>query len=148
MPRRNNNVREKKNDGGAGAGASAGLVCSLENKKCQSCEGLVGVLAPDQVAGFLKSVPEWKVSNDGKRIRREWKVKNFMAGMKFFELVAAVAEQEGHHPDLHLVGYSNVSIELWTHAINGLSENDFILAAKIDALPITLSGARKPASQP
>ena len=54
--------------------------------------------------------------------------------------VAEVAEADGHHPDLHLEGYRNVSIELWTHAIGGLSENDFILAAKIDQLPIVLKG--------
>ena len=54
-----------------------------------------------------------------------------MAGVEFFNKVAALAEQEGHHPDLHLEGYRQVAIELWTHAIGGLSENDFILAAKI-----------------
>ena len=59
-----------------------------------------------------------------------------MAGIKFFNAVAELAEDEGHHPDLHLEGYRNVWIELWTHAIGGLSENDFILAAKIDELPI------------
>ena len=61
-----------------------------------------------------------------------------MAAMDFFNKVAALAEEEGHHPDLHLVGYRNVAIEIWTHAIGGLSENDFILAAKIDALPIAV----------
>ena len=59
-----------------------------------------------------------------------------MAGMRFFEEVAALAEDDGHHPDLHLEAYRNVSIELWTHAIGGLSENDFILAAKIDQIKI------------
>jgi len=61
-----------------------------------------------------------------------------MSALEFFNHVAALAEEEGHHPDLHLVGYRNVAIELWTHAIGGLSENDFILAAKIDQLPIRL----------
>ena len=61
-----------------------------------------------------------------------------MAGMRFFDLVAEIAEAEAHHPDLHLVGFRNVTIEIWTHAIGGLSENDFILAAKIDELPIQL----------
>jgi 4a-hydroxytetrahydrobiopterin dehydratase len=64
-----------------------------------------------------------------------------MAGMKFFNRVAEIAEQDGHHPDLHLAGYRNVSIELWTHAIGGLSENDFILAAKIDRVPIELKAS-------
>lgn len=61
-----------------------------------------------------------------------------MAGMRFFNKVAEIAEAEGHHPDLHIAGYRNVTIEIWTHAIDGLSENDFILAAKIDELPVEL----------
>ena len=61
-----------------------------------------------------------------------------MAAMEFFKQVTALAEDEGHHPDLHLVGYRNVTIDIWTHAIDGLSLNDFILAAKIDQLPIEL----------
>jgi 4a-hydroxytetrahydrobiopterin dehydratase len=71
-------------------------------------------------------------------IRRAWTVRNFMAGIEFFTKVAALAEEEGHHPDLHLEGYRQVAIELWTHAIGGLSENDFILAAKINQIPIQL----------
>ena len=63
-------------------------------------------------------------------------MENFLAGLAFFEKVGAVAEAEAHHPDLHLVGYKNVAIEIWTHAIDGLSENDFILAAKIDQIEI------------
>jgi 4a-hydroxytetrahydrobiopterin dehydratase len=85
---------------------------------------------------MLTQLPGWHLTDDGIRIRREWKVKNFMAGMDFFHRVAELAEEEGHQPDLHLVGYRNVAIELWTHAIGGLSENDFITAAKIDLLPI------------
>ena len=61
-----------------------------------------------------------------------------MAGVEFFNKVAALAEEEGHHPDLHLEGYRQVAVELWTHAIGGLSENDFILAAKINQIPIQL----------
>jgi 4a-hydroxytetrahydrobiopterin dehydratase len=63
-----------------------------------------------------------------------------MAGMHFFNKVAELAEEDGHHPDLHIEGYRNVSIELWTHAIGGLSENDFILAAKIGEVPVELKG--------
>jgi 4a-hydroxytetrahydrobiopterin dehydratase len=72
------------------------------------------------------------------RLRRDWQVKNFMAGMEFFREVARLAESEGHHPDLHLEEYRHVWIELWTHAVGGLSENDFILAAKIDRLPVAV----------
>ena len=64
-----------------------------------------------------------------------------MAGVEFFNKVAALAEEEGHHPDLHLEGYRQLAVELWTHAIGGLSENDFILAAKINQIPIQLKGA-------
>ena len=87
---------------------------------------------------LLQDLPGWELTEDGKRIRREWTVKHFMAAMDFFNRVAQLAEDEGHHPDLHLVAYRSVAIELWTHAIGGLSENDFITAAKIDELPIKL----------
>jgi 4a-hydroxytetrahydrobiopterin dehydratase len=95
-------------------------------------------LTPDQVRQYLATLPAWKLTEDGQRIRREWRVKNFPAVLDFFNRVGQVAEAEGHHPDLHLVGYRNAAIEIWTHAIGGLSENDFILAAKIDALPVEL----------
>jgi 4a-hydroxytetrahydrobiopterin dehydratase len=61
-----------------------------------------------------------------------------MAGIEFFNKVAALAEEEGHHPDLHLEGYRQVAVEIWTHAAGGLTENDFILAAKINQIPIEL----------
>ena len=65
-------------------------------------------------------------------------MKNFAAAVEFITDITDIAEAENHHPDLHLTGYRNLAIELWTHAIGGLSENDFILAAKIDALPKSL----------
>jgi 4a-hydroxytetrahydrobiopterin dehydratase len=110
----------------------------LTRKHCVPCEGGIPPLSADQVQHLLRAVPHWKLSADGKRICREWRVQNFLAALDFFSRVAKVAEQEDHHPDLHLVGYRNVTIEIWTHAINGLSENDFILAAKIDMLPVAL----------
>ncbi len=87
---------------------------------------------------MLAALPGWQLTADGQRIRKTWTVKNFLSGMRFFECVADLAEAEGHHPDLHLEGYRHVAIEIWTHAIGGLSENDFILAAKIDQLPVDL----------
>ena len=108
----------------------------LTRKKCVPCEGGVPTLEPAEVDALLRNLPGWATSENGQRIRREWRVKNFMAAMDFFNKVAALAEEEGHHPDLHLVGYRDVTVEVWTHAIGGLSENDFILAAKIDAIPI------------
>ncbi len=100
-------------------------------------------VAPEKAAAMLASVPGWALSGEGTRLRRSWVVRNFQAGIDFFNEVAALAEREGHHPDLHLEGYRNVAIELWTHAISGLSENDFILAAKINALPVALRRSAK-----
>ncbi|MBY0522068.1 MAG: 4a-hydroxytetrahydrobiopterin dehydratase [Gemmataceae bacterium] len=110
----------------------------LTKKKCISCESGVPPLKPEQIKTLLSAVPEWKLTPDHQRLRREWRVKDFLTGMDFFRRIADLAEAEDHHPDLHLTGYRNVAIELWTHAINGLSENDFIVAAKIDELPVEL----------
>jgi 4a-hydroxytetrahydrobiopterin dehydratase len=119
---------------------STATVEELRVRKCKPCEGGVPLIPRDEAEGLLANLPQWKLSEDGKRIRREWVAKNFVAAMDFLNDVAELAEDEGHHPDLHVVGYRNVAIELWTHAIGGLSENDFITAAKIDELPIRLKG--------
>ena len=110
----------------------------LRAKKCKPCEGGVEPYTRSDSEEQLKTLPGWHLTHDGQRIRKDWTVKHFMAAMDFFQRVAAVAEEDGHHPDLHVEQYRQVSIELWTHAIGGLSENDFILAAKIDELPIEL----------
>lgn len=108
----------------------------LIGKKCKPCEGGVDPCTLTEAGQQLEQLAGWTLTHDGQRIRKTWTVKNFMAGMRFFDRVAQVAEKDGHHPDLHLEGYRHVAIELWTHAIGGLSENDFILAAKIDQLEI------------
>lgn len=95
-------------------------------------------VGPDEAKSQLDGLPGWRISHTGKRIRKDWTVKNFMAGLDFFKRVGQVAEAENHHPDLHLEGYRKVWIELSTHAIGGLSENDFILAAKINELSVEL----------
>lgn len=110
----------------------------LTQKKCQPCEGGVDPYTHEESVEQLKNLNGWYLTRDGQRIRKDWTAKHFMAAMDFFNKVAEVAEQDGHHPDLHVEQYRKVSIELWTHAIGGLSENDFILAAKIDELPIEL----------
>jgi 4a-hydroxytetrahydrobiopterin dehydratase len=112
----------------------------LTKKSCTACEGGVPKLTPEQVARYLPAVPQWRASGD--RIARSWRVKDFTEGLDFFRRVGALAEAEGHHPDLHLANYRDVTVEIWTHAVGGLTENDFILAAKIDALkPPALKGA-------
>ena len=108
----------------------------LAGKHCQSCEGGVPPLAPEQIQQRLHALPDWRSTADGKRIRREWRVKDFVAGLSFFQKIGEIAEAEDHHPDLHLTGYRNVAVEIWTHAIDGLFENDFILAVKIDQVPV------------
>ena len=110
----------------------------LVRKKCVPCEGGVPKYSDDEARAQLTKLKGWRLTHEGERIAKDWVVKNFMAGIQFFNRVAEVAEAEAHHPDLHLAGYRNVSIEIYTHAIGGLSENDFILAAKIDQLPIEL----------
>jgi 4a-hydroxytetrahydrobiopterin dehydratase len=110
----------------------------LTHKKCVPCEGGVPKYSQPESEAQIQKLNGWRIIRDGERIRKEWTVKNFMAGIKFFNDVARLAEAEQHHPDLHLEGFRSVAIELWTHAIGGLSENDFILAAKIDELPIEL----------
>ena len=111
---------------------------ALVAKKCLPCEGGVDPCTLDEANQQLAKLGGWRLTHDGQRIRKDWTVKNFMAAMDFFSKVAEVAEADAHHPDLHLEGYRNVSIEIWTHAIGGLSENDFILAAKIDRLPVAV----------
>jgi 4a-hydroxytetrahydrobiopterin dehydratase len=108
----------------------------LVKQHCKPCEGGVESSTLDESQRQLTKLNGWQLVHDGKRIRKDWTVKNFMAGIKFFNQVAELAEADGHHPDVHLEGYRKVWIELSTHAIGGLSENDFILAAKIDQLPI------------
>ena len=110
----------------------------LVHKKCAPCEGGIPPLSRAEAEDQVRQVEGWSLVHDGQRIRRNWTVRNFMAGVEFFNKVAALAEEEGHHPDLHLEGYRQVAVELWTHAIGGLSENDFILAAKINQIPIQL----------
>jgi 4a-hydroxytetrahydrobiopterin dehydratase len=107
----------------------------LTSKRCVPCEGGVPPLDAGQVRELLSAVPQWTLTADGRRIRREWRVKDFAAALAFFNRIAQVAETEDHHPDLHLTRYRHVAVELWTHAVGGLTMNDFVLAAKIDTLP-------------
>lgn len=112
------------------------IVSELTAKKCKPCEGGVPPLPKEETHRLLAGLPGWALTADGKSIRRTWKCKDFMAAIRFFDQVAELAEREQHHPDLHLTGYRMAAIEMTTHAIGGLSENDFIMAAKIDQVPV------------
>ena len=104
----------------------------LTEKKCVPCEGGVPPLNSEQVAEYRKQTPDWDVLEDEKSISREFLFGNFKEALVFVNKVGELAEAEGHHPDIAIHDYKYVSITLSTHAIGGLSENDFILAAKID----------------
>ncbi len=105
----------------------------LTAKKCKPCEGGVPPLNQKEVEALKKQVSDdWKVIEISK-ITREFSFINYLHTMEFVNKVAKLAEEEGHHPDMH-VYYGRVVIELSTHSINGLSENDFIMASKIDRL--------------
>jgi 4a-hydroxytetrahydrobiopterin dehydratase len=105
----------------------------LTSQKCVPCEGDVKPFTPAQVAIYAPQTPEWTVLDD-KKLEREFKFKNFVEALAFINKVGAIAEDEGHHPDINLHSWNKVTITLWTHAIKGLFLNDFILAAKIDDL--------------
>ena len=110
----------------------------LSSKRCEACEGGADRFSGSEAREQLGALSGWKLAEDGKHIHKRWEVKNFLAGMAFLNQVAQLAEQEGHHPDLHLEGYRHVRLALATNAVGGLSQNDFILAAKIDQLPVQL----------
>ena len=109
-----------------------GSTQSLRAKKCLPCEGGVDPLTPDQSAELLNAVPQWTLDGAGKAISRKLNCNHFVQAISFVNQIAEIAEDEQHHPDLHLTGYRHLEIVLTTHAIGGLSENDFIVAAKID----------------
>jgi 4a-hydroxytetrahydrobiopterin dehydratase len=117
---------------------STATLTDLASKHCAACEGEIGKLDPQEAEEQLAALSGWRFSDAGVRIRKDWQVEDFRAAIEFFSHVADLAEEEGHHPDLHLERYRNVWIELSTHSVGGLSQNDFILAAKIDRLPIRL----------
>lgn len=108
----------------------------LKKKRCVPCEGGVPTLGPEEQEALLPQVPAWRVEGD--RLLRTFVFNTFLDGISFIQRMATLAEDEGHHPDF-CVHYRKVEVSLWTHAIGGLSENDFILAAKIDGLLDTVS---------
>lgn len=109
------------------------FVLDLTSKKCVPCEDGTFQLKPEEIESYSKQISEeWEVLSNVK-ISRDFKFKDFKKTMKFVDSVADIAEKEDHHPDME-VRYGKVNIKLTTHAINGLSENDFIVASKIDKI--------------
>lgn len=105
----------------------------LTKKKCVPCEGGVKPLTPDEYEAFLRQELHGWTAVEEKSIEKHYKFKDFQEALDFVAKVGQIAEEEGHHPDIFLHGWNKVRLTLSTHAIGGLSENDFILASKIDA---------------
>ena len=106
---------------------------SLADRTCEPCRGGVPPLTPARVAALAAEVPDWSVEG-GHHLRRELRFADFRSALACVNAIGAEAERQAHHPDLEL-GWGRVVVTLWTHAIDGLAEADFILAAKIDRLP-------------
>lgn len=109
----------------------------LSQRKCKPCEGGVPPLTRKQAETLAKQLSsQWVLSKEGPYLRRELKFPDFYRTMSFVNALAHIANIEDHHPDLE-VGYNYCRVQYTTHAINGLSENDFICAAKIDQIPLS-----------
>lgn len=104
----------------------------LTKKYCIPCESGDPPLSNEKEDELFKQVPEWSLLRDGEhKLRRQFRFETFMKAINFANKVAKIADSEGHHPDIY-VFYNKVQLDLFTHAVGGLSENDFIMAAKID----------------
>lgn len=108
-------------------------MAKLTDKKCVPCEGGVDPLKREEFEQYLEQVKEWQVIDDY-QLLREFRFENFKATMEFVNKVARLAEKEGHHPDIYIYNWNKVRFTLTTHAIGGLSINDFVMASKIDQM--------------
>ena len=107
----------------------------LAARHCVVCKPGTPTLAPAEIDTLLQQLSGWIVaqSEDHLQLTKTFRFKGFMAGVELINRIAPIAEAEAHHPDLHLI-YGSLRVELWTHAAGGLTENDFVLAAKIDQI--------------
>lgn len=108
----------------------------FSQKKCVPCSGSEKPLAQDKIDLYLEVVPEWQHQSIAgvDHLTRNLKLKNFLAAVDLINKIAELAEAEGHHPNLRLHSYNQLEVDLFTHKIKGLHENDFILAQKIDGI--------------
>jgi 4a-hydroxytetrahydrobiopterin dehydratase len=105
---------------------------ALADKTCVPCRGGVPPLRGEELQSFLKQVPGWEVANEH-HLHREFRFADFKQALDFVNRVGAIAEEQGHHPDI-LLSWGKAEITTWTHKVDGLTESDFILAAKINRL--------------
>jgi 4a-hydroxytetrahydrobiopterin dehydratase len=106
----------------------------LTKKKCVPCEGIGRALTSAEVKSHMDEIPGWVLALDSKSIERAFTLKNFVACVDLVNKIKDIAEDEMHHPDLHLTGYKNLKVVLYTHALGGITENDLIVAAKINQI--------------
>ena len=104
-------------------------------RRCVPCDAGTPRLSAEAVATALRSLDGWDARLDSTRIHRHWRFADFAAAMRFVNALAALAEAEGHHPDFTVHSWNQVEVMLWTHVTGGVSENDLIVAAKLDRLP-------------
>jgi len=109
------------------------VMTELATKTCTPCRGGVPPIDRDEAQAYLEQADGWELRDDGKRIERTFKLKNFREALSFVDRIGALAEAEGHHPDITF-GWGYATVSLHTHKIKGLHENDFIMAAKINRL--------------
>ena len=111
--------------------------CELADQKCIPCRGGVPALTPEQIQPLMAQLKGWQLE-DNKKLIKSYEFKNFVEAMQFANAITPVADAEGHHPDLY-VRWGEVKVYLWTHKIDGLTESDFFMAAKIDRVFDTLA---------
>ncbi|MGA9980529.1 MAG: 4a-hydroxytetrahydrobiopterin dehydratase [Candidatus Sulfotelmatobacter sp.] len=105
-------------------------MAELADKKCVPCRGGTPPIKGKDLEALHRSIPKWTVTNEH-HLTREYKFPDFATALEFVNKVGAVAEEQGHHPDI-LLAWGKAEITLWTHKVDGLTESDFIMAAKID----------------
>ncbi len=108
------------------------MLSNLADRTCTPCRSGMPPLTAEEFAPLLRQLHGWRVE-DGRKIAKSYRFKDFAEAVGFVNALTPVAEAEGHHPDLH-VRWGEVRVHLWTHAVGGLTENDFVMAAKIDRL--------------
>lgn len=106
----------------------------LVNQKCVPCSAGASTLQGEELKKYFESTPGWEGYDGDTKIQKNFEFENFTKAIDFINQVARLAEDEGHHPNLYLHDFNKVKVELWTHKIQGLHQNDFIMAAKIDML--------------
>lgn len=110
------------------------------DSKCVGCSGIGEALDAEQVE-YQRAllIPEWRTNEDRTKLTKSLRVKNFAVALDYVNKIGQIAEAENHHPDLTIRSYNHVDVVLWTHKLRGVTENDLIMAVKIDTIPVTMS---------